>query len=408
MDICPTCSLNTTSNVRTCDCTQLQGAGPCYTHSNEICFPVCHGNGNCDSTSCQQGSPCSPPTLSCDCTHITLQTNQFVDLTCNRFSCGVGTRKSNPCIPQQQTCCDCSQTAFTGAFCATSACGDRGVPTNNGSFCVCTPPFMRSVTSRICDTDTCTPGTVVSTAGMNPPSQLPFLCNCPGNTFIGANNLSCTTLDCLGQHASLCSVCIHGQAVLVNRQVQCDCTNTNYTGVDCNTAVCRNGGTTNPSSPTTCLCQFPFTGSFCLSHLCLHGGIPTTGLCSCSSLWTGSRCEIAVAPPPSSSTAAAASSSSSSTASSSSSTATVPATAVAEASPVLSTGAIIGISVGGVAIVGLVGVGVYLATATSSSAAAAAAAAKATTNTGIELATMRATPETTSQTTRLVVMDDGL
>jgi hypothetical protein len=80
-------------------------------------------------------------------------------------------------------------------------------------------------------------------------------CNPPYFCFFvqGPNNMSCIALDCPGQHADLCAVCKHGTAFLFNRQVQCDCSATPYTGADCNRAVCQHSGSVNTTDTTAAL-----------------------------------------------------------------------------------------------------------------------------------------------------------
>ena len=181
VDTCPVCVLNTTSNTRSCQCDALSGSTPCYDSQNEMCLPKCHGNDvlhpnppNCDS---------STNPITCHCEHVSLLATQFRDLRCQRYTClNGGTRFTTTCNPALQQCCDCSQTAYSGSFCTTSICGQRGTPFPNGTSCDCIPPFDHSSPARKdCDIDRCSPGTVVA----DPTSMTrPFYCNCPGSTFV--------------------------------------------------------------------------------------------------------------------------------------------------------------------------------------------------------------------------------
>lgn len=206
----------------------------------------------------------------------------------------------------------------------------------------------------------------------------PFFCNCPGSTFIGANNLSCTALDCAGQHASLCSVCIRGLPTLINRIVTCNCNGTGFTGTVCNTAACLNGGTPDATNQTVCVCSFPFKGQFCQLNECLHGGKPITGSCNCTGLqFEGSRCETAIIPVViptlvSSSSSSTAVTSSSSSSSSSSSTAV---TTAAAATSQFTTAEIVGIAVGSAGGAILFGLIVYFAVTKTAVAGVSATAA---------------------------------
>lgn len=177
VDTCPSCSLNTTSGIRTCQCGSLSGGSACYSQSGGICFPQCHGCDalvpnnppNCDSTT-------NPGSLICHCDWLVLQSNQFRDLRCQLYTCANGGSPfASLCNPLTEQCCDCSRTAYTGPFCAISACGSLGTP--NGTTCTCFPPYLRSPASQpLCNANACGQGGTVS--GTTPST---YQCNCPSN-----------------------------------------------------------------------------------------------------------------------------------------------------------------------------------------------------------------------------------
>lgn len=165
-----------------------------------------------------------------------------------------------------------------------------------------------------------------------------------------ANGLSCRLLQCATTDAALCATCQHGQAVLVNQQVACNCTGTQFTGATCNIAVCQHGGTLDPTNSSQCECLPPYAGQFCSFAVCYNGGTFFNQTCTCPLEWTGTQCQIPSGlTVPGGGTESSSSSSSSSTAGSSSTTTSSSSTS-------LSTGAIAGIAVaavvGGVLIIG--------------------------------------------------------
>ncbi len=180
VDTCPLCILNQ-DNTRSCVCDSLSGGTSCYDSGSEMCLPKCHGNDvlhpnppNCDS---------STNPITCHCQHVALTSSQFVDLRCQRYTClNGGLRTAQTCNPNLQQCCDCSQTAYSGSFCASSICGDRGTPFPNGTRCDCIPPFKASsATGKDCNADSCSPGVVATNPGS---MSKPFVCDCPGSTFV--------------------------------------------------------------------------------------------------------------------------------------------------------------------------------------------------------------------------------
>jgi hypothetical protein len=308
VDSCPQCILSG-NNTRTCNCGAGASNPNCYTAAAGACFPVCHGNdeGHPNPPNCV--NPDASPIL-CNCNHVSLAANQFRDARCTRYTCANGVRVSTVCIPQQQQCCNCAGTTFTGSFCETANCGGRGTPSQDATFCVCYPPYFRGPGRNDCNLDACSPGTVV---GVSPS----FTCSCPSNYLIGTSSLSCVALDCAGIHAVQCSACKNGgQAQVVSHAITCSCTGTDYTGSTCTIPICRNGGT---NSGTTCICPQPWTGTFCLDHLCQHGGSPINGSTSCSCIngYTGNHCETPPANPGSSSSSVSSTGSSSTNSSSS-------------------------------------------------------------------------------------------
>lgn len=343
VDSCPQCNL--VGSDRVCDCGVGHGNPNCFIAQQGACFPKCHGNDEALVNPPNCISPGPPPV--CNCAAVNLQSNQFVDTTCLRYTCVHGTRLGTSCIPQQSQCCDCTGTAFTGSLCSEVNCQGRGTPNANGTFCVCYEPFYRGPGRSDCNLNRCTPGTVT---GFTPN----FLCNCPSTTIIGAGSLSCITLNCSTIHAAQCASCVHGTPSIQNFAFICDCTGTPYTGVNCNTAVCQNGGfPKNPPDQTNCTCPFPYSGQFCVQNQCLNGGTPGSGVCNCPTGYSGTRCEVHPSSS-SSSTGSGTSSSSSSTGSPGPTPSTGTTPASSSSSETLSTGAIIGIAAGGAAFLGIV------------------------------------------------------
>lgn len=353
VDTCPSCTLNATSGARTCQCAALSGGAACYTQTAGICNPNCHGSDalvpnnppNCDSTS-------SPGTLICHCDWIVLKRGQFRDLRCEIYTCNNrGSAMGALCDPTVSQCCDCSATAYSGPFCSTPACGVLGTPNANGTACICTPPY----TGRLCNSNSCgATGTVVATGN----SSKPYECNCAGTTLESNDRLSCRGLDCAGQDAQACSMCLHGKAILTSGHVACNCTGSHFTGADCSIAVCANGGQVNPANATQCQCLPPFTSdAFCTGAVCFNGGRLTSAqTCECDQEWTGVQCQLpsGVAAPPSTSSSSSSSSGTSEQASSSSSSAT------SNSNSVLTPGAIAGIVVGSAVLVVLIGSGIFV------------------------------------------------
>jgi hypothetical protein len=66
-----------------------------------------------------------------------------------------------------------------------------------------------------------------------------------------------------------------------------------YTGSRyCDTLLCAHGGTLDPTTNTTCVCPFPWTGDTCTDNLCVQGTANTrTGQCDCLFGWEGLRCD---------------------------------------------------------------------------------------------------------------------
>ena len=109
-----------------------------------------------------------------------------------------------------------------------------------------------------------------------------------------SDGLSCRGLDCSGLDSAACSVCLHNStAYLVNQQVACNCTGTNYAGTTCSIPKCQNGGTV--VGDTSCSCVPPFTGdAFCSRAVCFNGGqLGHNKTCNCPIEWTGVQCDIA-------------------------------------------------------------------------------------------------------------------
>jgi hypothetical protein len=335
VDSCPSCSINATDGSRICNCGAGVGVAACFVSTLGACFPKCHGNDLALANPPNCISPGPPPM--CNCAAVTLASNQFVDATCLRYTCSHGTRFGTSCIPQQQQCCDCTGTAFTGSLCSETNCGGRGTPNANNTACNCYEPFYRGPGRSDCNLDRCTPGTVT---GFTPN----FQCNCPSTTIVGSGSLSCISLDCAGIHAAQCASCIHGTPTIQNFAFKCDCTGTTYTGADCNTAVCQNGGTPQPApNQFNCTCPFPYSGQFCAGNRCLNGGTPATGKCNCPTAWTGDRCQTPAGTP--SSTVPSSTGGGGNTGDTGEPTPTPSPSS--SSSSALSTGAIIGMAAGG-------------------------------------------------------------
>ena len=66
-----------------------------------------------------------------------------------------------------------------------------------------------------------------------------------------------------------------------------------YTGSRyCDTLLCAHGGTLDPTTNSTCVCPFPWTGSTCTDNLCVHGTANLfTSRCDCLFGWAGARCD---------------------------------------------------------------------------------------------------------------------
>lgn len=227
INTCPTCQLNTTTNVRTCICANnIQ-----YVQSGGICFSVCHG----------QPSSIVGQTAVCDCSGLTVQSNQFINSFCEIFTC------LNGGTPDGTGGCTCSS-VFTGQFCATPNCGNNGLVNINSTGCDCFPPYTHSPpSSPLCNGNSCGGDGTVLTLGPDD-----YQCSCASDHLIGPLSESCIALNCsLPSQQPTCALCLHGsQPYIISNMIACNCSGTGYAGVQCGILVSTpsTGSAARPSS----------------------------------------------------------------------------------------------------------------------------------------------------------------
>lgn len=291
----------TGSSCDTCDLANdfyPDGNGNCIFCSREV---TCNNQGNCNSTGrCECGPGYSGPNCN--------------NLEC-KPACQFGTCTEDTNLPDP-VYCDCNSNWYGDAcnvYCEpTTTCNGHGSCRNDGS-CQCESFWSVNPDCSVPLCDRCENGQCV----------LPFTCECDTN-FYGSNcdifcesntncsgNGDCTqsgTCGCLsGWGEDDCSKpicdpdCNSGDCVAPD---SCDCSNTGYTGDNCEIPVCsfiyngnetdcQNGG--NCTAPNVCSCDEKYSGRLCAVPLCfpecVRGFCSAPGICTCDENYYGINCD---------------------------------------------------------------------------------------------------------------------
>lgn len=280
-DACGTsCRYNSTARSVSCLCSPALA----FTQSGGICHSKCHGQ-----PFAIQGNH-----LICDCSALTdtLKDGQFiVPSTCEIKTC------ENEGVPDGVGGCVCPIT-WHGPFCEDSSCGERGVFNDLTNRCVCQAPFAPiQLGNLLCTGDTCLTGEPILVNASDPIA--PYRCNCPNDTLIGPDQLSCIALDCDNNEdqQDACEACRNGGLpIVINHEIGCDCTGTGFIGDTCEIIECFRFGTPF-ANQTGCDCKFPFEGTRCEQEDC-GDGVPSNFdpdenedvTCICDPGFEGERC----------------------------------------------------------------------------------------------------------------------
>jgi len=282
------CLLNPNSLVWRCDCPKYWGGAFCDVPL--LCPGYCaHGE-------CIQGG-------------ITMSS-----LTCMCFSGYYGTQCEIPVAGLVSDCRHPAQACMNGGTCQHIAVSDTWA-------CFCTHDWtgVHCQVPLACQANPCVHG--VCHANPTQPSQ--YQCSCYGD-FTGTNcdaSISTSTWDGLlinNDCRGVSHACLNGGVCSLgsNGMYSCTCP-TAYIGLSCeifppcDPNPCQNGGDcyANPSDSSSylCICETGFLGTQCTepfsttivaceNHGCLNGGrCLNNGVCLCTDMWRGQKCEVHVA-----------------------------------------------------------------------------------------------------------------
>lgn len=230
-----------------------------YTHNNTRCEPICHANNTVatlmemDSTGRLPRDGAGTPVL------------RFGSCACKAGYTSVSNCTAIKCLRgfplNADGSCNCSA-AYTGEFCETSRCEGRGTVLSSGLGCTCEYPFIGTFCEDI--------------------DPVALVCYNNG-TLLNATHCNCTFpytgSDCLS------NVCENGGEAVGDA---CVCTS-RWTGPTCNLRVCANGGKRDDAT-NVCTCRTQYFGTFCEQRFCGTGGNRVVlganeSLCFCSGLW---------------------------------------------------------------------------------------------------------------------------
>lgn len=383
-------------------------------------WTVCDNVGTCKQNTSHAGSP-----YACFCT------GRNFGAQCQFTGCSPACNASTQFCNLASGTCSC-QPMWGGPSCTQNLC-QHGHPNSKGTACVC-DPFYTTASSglAVCSQTQCpfVANTVATgiracnyTAGdqncVGSPLNTVGCCynGCPGSscTIVGGQpQCACNPTFAFNQVSGICFPICHAGSYFATSPLVCNCAavkqllnpTSQYIDGFCNIFACANGGVVHNGG---CTCPSTWTGAQCTTNACKNGGTPgPNNVCVCANGYGGSLCATAINPNPpdpgasssssgggahssssaravSSSTAVARSSSSTGTSRSSSTGSTHPSssssgassasssstgsgspssTAVspASSSPALSTGSVIAISsvAAAVGVTGIVLLGIFL------------------------------------------------
>ncbi|KNC77787.1 hypothetical protein SARC_09761 [Sphaeroforma arctica JP610] len=269
----------------------------------------------CASNPCGVGGTCTDDVDSYSCTCAT-----GYSLSADKSTCiDTNDCASNPCT--RGTCtdqlggyvCDCTNTGYTGLNCqeniddcATNPCGVGGKCTDgvNAYSCSCAAGYSASANKSTCiDTDDCANNPC--NAGTCTDQLGGYVCDCSNTGYTGVNcqedvdecdQAPCASGTCINRPGTFSCVCDEGFA-----GVLCD-----QDAGACDSSPCPTGQACTPDSSSsgyTCGCADGFAGPDCGTRIgtcadgdaCKNGATCTTNedrsyTCACAPGYTGTRC----------------------------------------------------------------------------------------------------------------------
>lgn len=266
------CSCPAAWGGQLCGVNQCQNGGTPFANGTGCsCPPRWHGP-FCQINLCNNGGTPNAQGTACACPA------PFNGPLCANTTClNGGTPSNGKCV---------CHAPWTGIDCGTNPCLNGGTPGNG--ICNCVYPYVGSVcASNLCDNGgQPAPPKCTCSAYFNGTLCQQVIACANGGTFHANHTCTCPTV--WGGDACQTSACLHGGVPSTNGQFCTSCPAA-WTGTFCAISLCQNGGVPN-NAGTACGCPFPYSGTLCASNQCANGGTPSGSVCQCPVPWTGSVC----------------------------------------------------------------------------------------------------------------------